>query len=605
MSDRTLALRVISLLFLFALGFSLFVNIPAILNNFLFADQSVYFAMTQSIARDGDIEYERKDLVRYYKDFEAGPQGIFLKKSADGRVFFAKSWAYSLFASPFVRLFGVNGFPVFHSILLLLVLLMGFSYLALANPPLRSLLGILTFLGASAGIVYFVWISPDFFNFCLAFGIVFLWIYKIQARRTGGALEGEKPGAIRAFLLSDRSDYLAAFLAGIATFSKPPNVILMAPIFLTAFLGKKFKKSFLIAAFFLASAVVFFGLNTALTSEWNFMGGERKTFYNTFPFEKPEATFDTTGSLMTSEGYFSRMLIPVKFVIFNVFYYIFGRFTGLAWYYFPALLFLGLFLKKGAVRGKERWLLFGALTLEILAYILLMPTNYGGGGGSLANRYFMNIFPLFFFLPALEIQRKHFALAWIMAAVFISPILIAPFESSANPAIHAKRFPIDRLPLEMTQYNEFPTNTNPYGFRIPFGTGEDTGVAYFLNDNFHKRGEQGGTWTRGDKTLDMIFKSYFPLSRITVRLMNNPRRENTIRVTIDGKTRTILLQPKEEGTLEFPVTRGFQIESNYLHRIKIRAAKASRPYWEDEASTDRRNLGVFFRFELTREGGDR
>jgi hypothetical protein len=595
MSDRKTAIRILALIFIFALGFSLFANLPSLYRNFLFADQAVYFAMTQSIAHDGDIEYTRQDLARYCRTIDSGPQGIFLKKSVDGRVFYAKSWAYSLFAAPFVRVFGINGFPVFHSMLLLLVLGMGFAYLSLENRPDLSVLGILTFLFASVACVYFVWISPDFFNFCLVFSIVFLWAYKRKARRVRPEPPEEKPGRLSRFLMSDGSDYLAAFLAGIAAFSKPPNVVLLIPLVLGPFLSKKIGKTCLVLVFFLASAAVLFGTNYLLTSEWNFMGGERKTFYYEFPFQKDGVTFDSTGHSMTSEGYFDRMLIPVKFIAYNLVYYFVGRFTGLVWYFFPAVLFLALFFKGR--RGREQWLIFAALAAGILIYIVLMPTNYGGGGGSLANRYFLNIFPLFFFLPGTEIRRRPLALAWVMAAVFISQILVAPYQSSSSPAAHAKRFPIRLLPLEMTLYNEFPTNTNPNGFRVPFGTPPNDGVAYFLNDNFNKRGEADGIWTLGGGTLEMVFKTKFPASRIVIRLRNSLRRDNLVKVSIGGRTKKIVLQPKEKGTLEFEVGQGFKVEQNYLHRIRIGAAKGSVPFFEEESSTDRRELGVFFQIE--------
>ncbi len=601
MQERRSALRVIALIFVFALGFSLFVNLPAMYRNFLFADQAVYFAMTKSIALDGDLEYTKKDLLRYYQDIDSGPQGIFLKRASDGKIFFAKSWAYSLFAAPFVRIFGINGFAVFHSVLLLLILLMGFAYLSLTERPDLSLYGVLTFLFASVACVYFVWISPDFFNLSLVFGIVFLWTYKLRAREFPKVPGEDEPGRIGRFLLSDGSDYLAAFLVGIATFSKPPNVVLMGPLVLSAVLGKRYKKALLIILFFLASAAFLFGMNFILTSDWNFMGGERKTFYFGFPFQKDGMTFDTTGSSMTSEGYFARMLIPVKFIAYNIFYYFFGRFTGLAWYFFPAVLFLVLFAIGR--RRREQWLLFAALAAEILAYVVLMPTNYGGGGGSLANRYFLNILPLFFFLPGPRIRKKHLSLAWIFAAVFIAQILVTPFQSSGSPATHAKRFPIKYLPLEMTLYNEFPTNTNPNGFRVPFGTEPTTAVAYFLDDNFHKRSEPSGTWTLGDKTLEMVVKAYVPIGRIVVHLTNNPRRDNRIRVTVDGRTRKVVLQPLQKAALEFDVGQGFRIEDNYLYRLKIGASKGSLPYFEQETAAERRYLGVFFELEFVPAAG--
>ncbi len=139
--------------------------------------------MTQSIALDGDLEYTTKDLARYYYSFDAGPQGIFLKKAKDGRIFYAKSFAYSLFAAPFIRLFGVNGFLVFHSFLLFLILFLGKRYLSLNNPEGLSLGVTLTFLFASIACIYYFWISPDFFNLSLIFFILFLWLYKIQIQK--------------------------------------------------------------------------------------------------------------------------------------------------------------------------------------------------------------------------------------------------------------------------------------------------------------------------------------------------------------------------------------------------------------------------------------
>ncbi len=63
------------LIFLFALGFSLFINIPVLQNEFLFADESTYFAITQSLAYDFDLEYSMhgRDLNRYFRKFGAGP----------------------------------------------------------------------------------------------------------------------------------------------------------------------------------------------------------------------------------------------------------------------------------------------------------------------------------------------------------------------------------------------------------------------------------------------------------------------------------------------------------------------------------------------------
>jgi hypothetical protein len=588
---------VIFFIFFFFLGFSLFINLPAIDENFLFADQAVYYAMTQSIAYDGDLEYTKKDLIRYYHDFDAGPQGIFLKKAKNNKLFYAKSWAYSVFAAPFVRVFGYNGFFVFHSLLLLLILLLGLAYLNLANPPPRSLLYLLSFLFASIAGVYFLWISPDFFNFCLVFTIVFLWIYKFKRQEKSGTrmLPEKRPS----FLDSAGSDYVAAFLAGVAAFSKPPNIVLLGPLVVYALFQKKFLRALLIILLFCLSLSLFFGTNYLLTSDWNYQGGERKTFYSNFPLEKDTITFDSVGWPMTSENYFKRFLLPPKFIIFNIFYYFFGRFTGIIWYFFPS--FLAFILFFFSRRRLYDWLIFATICGGILIYIILMPDNYGGGGGSLANRYFLNIYPLFLFLPREEKSRRQIFLIWAMAAIFISQILVSPFRSSASPATHAKKFPFKVLPLELTQINNFPTSTNPQAFRVhiwpekPQPHGE---FLYFLDDNFYPKLEPNGIWTKGTGSCEMVLKTYYPLKEIVVHLLNNPRSNNEIYVRLDGRTQKISLASKQWGALRFPVGNGFQIERSHLYPIKIKAAKGSIPYFEDESGLERRYLGVFFTLEL-------
>ncbi len=595
--QKKAALSIILVVFLFSLGLSLFINLPVVDQHFLFADQAVYYALTQSIAYDFDLEYTKKDLIRYYHDFMAGPQGIFLKKARNDKIFYAKSWAYSLFAAPFVRVFGYNGFFVFHSILLLIVMLLGFSYFSLANAPLTSITYLLTFLFGSVAGVYYLWISPDFFNFCLVFSIVFLWIHKIKHREV--PIFSSPTETYRSFLLSPGTDYLAACLVGLAVFSKPPNIVLMGPLVLFALIEKKvFKASVLVVIFSLTIGLLF-GANYLLTSDWNYQGGERKTFIEKFPLERDGATFDSLGSTMTSEGYFQRFLIPPKFILFNIFYYFFGRFTGITWYFFPAVLALILFFQSR--RRVTDWLILITLAGGILIYIVLTPEFYGGGGGSLANRYFLNIYPLFLFLPSAKKSWRQVILIWVVAAVFISQILVSPFRSSAQPATHAKKFPIKALPLEMTQVNHFPTNTNPLAFRVsiwPDKPHPQREFLHFLDDNFYPKLEPTGIWTRGDKTCEFILKTYYPLKEIGVRLLNNPRSNNEITVKVEGQKQKIVLQSKQWGELRFPVGNGFKMEERYHYHMKIKAAKGAIPYYEDPASLERRYLGVFFELEL-------
>jgi hypothetical protein len=601
-SEKKIVFLPIILIFIFFLGVSLFINFPTIHEGFLFADQAIYYSMTQSLAQDGDIEYEKKDLIRYYEVFPSGPLGIFLKKGKDGKLFYAKSFAYSMCAAPFMRLFGVNGAFVFHAILLLLILLMGQAYFSWSNSPPLSLLIVLTFLFASVACVYFLWISPDFFNLFLIFTILFLWLYKHKSRESSVQNNLPGPGKFQAFLLSDWTDYLAGFLVGLAVFSKPPNIVLLGPLVLHSVFKKKFLKCCFILLAFSAASGIFWGTNYITTGDWNYMGGERKSFYYTYPFEKADITFDSIQTVaMTSEGYAQKHLLPAKFIPHNLFYYFFGRFTGIAWYFFPALLFLVLFFTEK--KKLYQWLVFMALFAEILVYIVLMPDNYAGGGGALANRYFLSIYPLFLFLPLAKRKAKDLALSWIVAAIFISPILVSPSFHSHYPSTHAKKLPFKLLPAEMTILNNLPTNTTTWAFRQEVGTPPHIGWLHFLDDNFYRRQkesqvEKRGFWTRGSATTETILKTYYPVERLDFHLLNNPRMRNEITVQVGGEKKRITLGTKQRGTLSFSPLKAFKIKALHLYRIKIGASKGSTPYFENETSDEKRFLGVFFEIDI-------
>lgn len=602
--ERPIVIRIIFFMFLFALGASLFLNIRGLQKNFLFADEATYYMLTQSIAQDGDIEYTRRDLIRYYQSFNAGPLGLFLKKGKDDKIYFAKSFAHSLFAAPFAKFLGCNGILVFHSLLFFLLLYLGYVYFSTANPPAFSLAIVFTFFFASVAMVYFLWLSPDFLNLFLVFCVLFLWLYKYQASRRPQQ-SPVLPARLHHFFLSPRSDFLAAGLAAVAVFSKPPNIVVMGPLVLHLLLQKKWLRAGSVILIFLTVSALFWGSNYYITGDWNYQGGNRKTFYGEggYPLEKEHLTFErAVGGVMTSEGYAEKHLYPPRVFIRNIFYYFFGRFTGLTWYYFPAVLALILFFMRR--KSPYQWMLLAALAGEILIYIVLMPDNYNGGGGALANRYFLSIYPFFLFLPGLERKPKELGISWVAASFFIAQILISPLQHSHFPATHAKKFPLKLMPVEMTLINNLPTNTNPDAHRQPVGM-EYTWL-YFLDDNFIPRTtsalESRGFYTRGPREADMILKTFYPIEKITFRLLNNPRMRNTITVRFGGESKKITLGSLQRGRLTFTPQRVFKMNQwIHLYRISVKAEKGSIPHFEQELSEEKRYLGVFFEIDIVPE----
>src|SRR5690349_17979713 len=120
-------------------------------------DEATYVAMALSAAYDGDLAYQRGDLDRFVGLYKGGPEGIFLKrgkqlrvrfqpappfirltKSPDprnDRLYFGKAFVYSIAAAPFVRFLGLNGFLVFHVLLLSIVCVCGYAFLRAQSDP--------------------------------------------------------------------------------------------------------------------------------------------------------------------------------------------------------------------------------------------------------------------------------------------------------------------------------------------------------------------------------------------------------------------------------------------------------------------------------------
>src|SRR5439155_14961291 len=249
-----------------------------------------YVAMALSLAYDHDLAYERRDLERFFGLYRWGPDGIFLKSGktlrlgVDGappfvhlrhqpdrrtdRLYFGKSLAYPLVAAPFVRLFGLNGMLVLNVLLMAVAGACAYMFLAARSRPAPALLFTLAFLFATCVPIYLVFLTPEIFNFALITVAYFLWLYKEVA-----------PGKTSAFLRGLGSDVLAAILLGIATYSKPSHALLVAPIVLWAWWRRRWTQGIVVGIVSVAAAGSLFAANAMTTGEFNYQGGDRRTFY--------------------------------------------------------------------------------------------------------------------------------------------------------------------------------------------------------------------------------------------------------------------------------------------------------------------------------------
>jgi len=311
-------IRIFFILFLlFIIFFSFGTDLAKTKKGGFFSDESTYFSIIQSLAFDGDLEYTRADIVRIREIFWVGPTGVFLKKGHDGRLYYAKSFIYPLVVAPFFRLFGTHGILLANGLMIFFVLLMGFLLLRQHHPQEKSFTLTIIYLFSSITFIYIWWITADLFNFFINFAALFFFFYHFK-----------KPAW----------NSLAGLFFAAAVFSKPNNILHIGILFLLLLYQKDWKKflSMALICLLVLSSLLYF--NYIQTGAFNYMSGERRSFYGNFPFERPDFTF-AGGFPMSSDNYWSRFYLSPAIALLNLFYYIFGRFTGMI-VYFPSALFL-------------------------------------------------------------------------------------------------------------------------------------------------------------------------------------------------------------------------------------------------------------------------
>ena len=536
------------------------------------ADESSYFSIMQSLAFDGDLQYTKADIARIRKIYWVGPMGLFLKKSKDGRLFYAKSFVYPLLAAPFFRVAGNHGILLFNGLMIFAVLLMGFLLLRQQYPPEKSFAFSIIYLFSSITFIYIWWMTADLFNFFVNFAGLFFLFYQFKKRSWNS---------------------MAGLFFALAVFSKPNNALHIGILFLLLLYQKNWKK-FLgtaLVCLLVLSSLLFF--NYAQTGTINFMGGERRSFYGNFPYERPDFTF-AGGIPMSSDNYWSRYYISPALVGLNLFYYLFGRFTGML-VYFPSAFFLLLlfFFQK---KKPEDWFLLAAIGAATLFYILITPDNYFGGGGSLGNRYFFNIFPLFFFLGYRERTFRLSLLPVCAALAFLSPVYMDSMYHLANPRFPGISFPAKHFPAEKTQYKTLPSNTNPKAFNKNIA---DKYTLYFLNDNFHSM-EDELFWTYSDQELELFLLAPRAVRTFTVQLKNIPLA-NQVAVQIEHKKQKVFIEPGGVRMITFSHIPGLRVDQRrYLYHVKIKSGRSFCPYLDAVPQVpDQRRLGVQVHLQLS------
>ena len=379
------------------------------------------------------------------------------------------------------------------------------------------------------------------------------------------------------------------------TYSKPSNALLIAPLIAVAGWRRQWGRGLLVGLAFGLATALFFGATAAVSGEFNYQGGDRKTFYGAFPFDAPDATWDRRGIAMYTDAQEAGQVLgriePLARFPTNIKYFFVGRHFGFVPYFFPGTIAVLLWLFSTARRDVWRLTTFLALISSAILLLLIFPYTWSGGGGPTGNRYLLSVYPvMFFLLPPMETAWPGL-LAWAGGALFTAKILLNPFVAAKYTYLITERGPARRLPVELTMANDLPVMLDASRSRIPYGQ-NPTLLLYFLDQNASPP-EPPGMWVSGGGRAEILVRSVDEIHHLDVTA-ESPIR-TVLTVSMGGSAVSVPLAPHKEAAFTVPAV-GIPALRSYAYLLSARSSEGFVPHLRDSNSSDHRNLGALMRF---------
>jgi len=389
----------------------------------LVGDEATYLMQAQSLAFDGDLFYDAGDYRRFVALWHTPPEGLILQSDDEGAtIAFGKPSFYAIVIAPFVRVAPVRGPFVANALLLALAGVAAALALRRRIGPAAPL-WVAAFLFGSVSFAYVFWAHAD----------LFLMVLAALALALAYGRDGEAGGARASRWSLVRWAGAGALLAPVAL-SRPFYATLLLPVALAAASSgrregaARWKRLAALVTGALLVALAAVGISLAVHGHWTSYGGERMGFYSYTGF--PQVDFpaaDWADRLAERGGPGSwaaarSFQIPVlpKVTAWNVLYFLAGRDVGLLPYFLPLVLGIAAFRP---CRG--RWALLVAVVATAACFLYVRPFNFYGGGGSIANRYILPVYPALWFLAA-GVERR-WRPAWAAGAPVLVALIAAPF----------------------------------------------------------------------------------------------------------------------------------------------------------------------------------
>ncbi|MFL6233291.1 MAG: hypothetical protein ACJ76N_09175 [Thermoanaerobaculia bacterium] len=397
----------------------------------LLGDEATYAMQASSLVHDFDLTYTRKDYDRFVAQWGVPPQGLILQsRPGSDRLTYGKPPLYALLLAPFVAVSPVRGPLVANALLLAAAAL-------LAARALRNHIGsaaplwVAVWVFASVAFAYVFWGESDLFLFAaVAAGFALVYWGERRYWKKGDPppqiYQGEDTEPSRAFVLRWLG---AGALLGIAFLYRPVYLVLLIPALLAAWETPRGRRGRALSGLLLGVlgiAALSMGLQWIAGGDPTGYGGQRQAIYTraypevSYPAAQWSDQVRHEGNASWLQADAVRPEFNLKLLGWNLLYFLAGRNIGILPYFLPLL--LG-FLAFRPDRG--RWAIPLAVAAATLAFLVLRPFNFYGGG-PLGNRYFLPLYPALWFMAARPVKAIWAPVLVLLASPFLQPLWTAP-----------------------------------------------------------------------------------------------------------------------------------------------------------------------------------
>lgn len=414
----------------------------------LVGDEATYLMQAQSLAWDHDLRYSRGDYDRFVEQWGTKPEGLILRSGDGGRTLtYGKPASYAAWIAPFLRLSPTRGAAIANALLLAFAAVMAGRTLERRIGPAAPL-WVAVWIFASVAFAYVFWAHSDLFLMSLA-ALALALTY-------GADPEETRRRALLRWLAVGALLYLVAA-------SRPFYGTLLIPVALAVPRSqRKLGLSALILVSGLLLAVSSF-TNLAEGDSWTPYGGERQSFDSSTGFPEVELSPESWKQQIAMHGsreWKAADEFEARQSAWNVLYFLVGRHVGILPYFLPLLLGIASFR-----RGEGRGMLIVAVVIGAACFLITRPFNFYGGGGAIANRYFLPLYPTLWFTAARPARFSWAVLAAALAAPFLWPLWTQPrayFLDEDGGYRYVSDFARRVLPYETTQSHLKPSGREDF-----------------------------------------------------------------------------------------------------------------------------------------------